>query len=1221
MNVNGDSEGGSNSILTQDLLNLDIVDLDDEEYHIPPVDKTPTLESILNDDQSSLLSEDELSNYLSPELMASIGDGGETASISSIGSATARRDKGTTGGTHSPTAARKGPMGGILRHVILKAVSSQLRSACERVNAGKPTVMAVTTMVSVGTAHGLVLLFDSSQTLKWCFEGDKEQGSVSCLALNIDCTRLLAGFAKGQLLMLDTADGKVLRTMTDVHTPYTAVLHVKFTDNPTLAVCSDSGGSVFELNFKRTLGVRGCDSKCLFSGSRGEVVCLEPLLLHQLVSHPLQGATLIAMATLSKVIVVSIRPSTRLLLTHSVKASQLSLPLLSWQFVIIQVADSSRVMDPVLAFARDSTIYFYQVSVESSGRIICMSLQQLNLGYSLISCRWMNARTLALLDTAEAFHLVDVRTREELESTDLSSVGLVYNSSHFKGLATGGNVSKAMALAGERACYNTVQSFGNQMLLLGTNSFHVISIRTWTERINHLIEQNMYAEALKLGMDFLKERGKAVLGLRGHRKVRQRLVRDKMIDTLLMYTDKVLEAGDAISYHEAISTIIDYSIQLDQKDVVFNKLWEGLDGDSGGQAIFLHSMENKVLEGKVNWLPPEIMQQLVLHLQHLENWKALEQCVLKVDVTCLDIEQVLTLCRQHNLHDALISIWNRAMGDYTTPIHELLPMLEDYLVKGQSSYELCRSLGNRLLVYLSCCLSGRAYPSGDIPSGCVDNVRQQVFKCLCNQHSLNAGDSETCYPYLRTLLRFDTREFLNALAIAFDDPQLSSQLRQRIVNILILVMVDGEGFLPTQVGWLFTFLAQQLSRPGPHCPLRVEQKHFERVVKYLTVPEENTLHDERQEAFQQLMLAGGLSHYSHDELLALARSAEFFQVCALLHEKKGEHGQVLRCYLLDNGRKHRVFSYLETSPHKDELQSAVIENIDALIDTNGVETGRTLYKYYPYIIPTILPQLSDLQLYSFLKGLLDEGNKDPALVTQYFGLLCKNNPEQAKAFVTSHENILTEKAVEMSKSCNLDEVTAVLLEKKGDYQEAFDLLLARLQTSIEQNEPQEHLTVEIVGLAQRGATVLDSKKSWLPLLQYLLKLKSHDLMQTVLSNSNLSLASELHLLMEHTNGTLGDLRSLITGLFDKCVHETRMLEATCQLQYKDLHIKLRETLEEMNKGQSIPPYCSSCKVNKDKSSLNKKILMFRCGHRYHIDCMETPDVCICCNKSDTPAPS
>lgn len=79
-------------------------------------------------------------------------------------------------------------------------------------------------------------------------------------------------------------------------------LNYQFTDNPKLAVCADSGGSVFELSFKRTLGMRGCDSKCLFSGSRGEVVSVEPLLLHHLNSHPLHGAVLIAMATLSKVL-------------------------------------------------------------------------------------------------------------------------------------------------------------------------------------------------------------------------------------------------------------------------------------------------------------------------------------------------------------------------------------------------------------------------------------------------------------------------------------------------------------------------------------------------------------------------------------------------------------------------------------------------------------------------------------------------------------------------------------------------------------------------------------------------------------------------------------------------------------------------------------------------------------------------------------------------------
>lgn len=37
------------------------------------------------------------------------------------------------------------------------------------------------------------------------------------------------------------------------------------------------------------------------------------------------------------------------------------------------------------------------------------------------------------------------------------------------------------------------------------------------------------------------------------------------------------------------------------------------------------------------------------------------------------------------------------------------------------------------------------------------------------------------------------------------------------------------------------------------------------------------------------------------------------------------------------------------------------------------------------------------------------------------------------------------------------------------------------------------------------------------------------LLQRVLSNADLNLVSELHLLMQHTNGTLGELRGLIMG--------------------------------------------------------------------------------------------
>jgi hypothetical protein len=52
---------------------------------------------------------------------------------------------------------------------------------------------------------------------------------------------------------------------------------------------------------------------------------------------------------------------------------------------------------------------------------------------------------------------------------------------------------------------------------------------------------------------------------------------------------------------------------------------------------------------------------------------------------------------------------------------------------------------------------------------------------------------------LRALLHFDTREFLNVLALAFEEPEFTSELGlrqvQRLVDILLLVMVQqGDGF-------------------------------------------------------------------------------------------------------------------------------------------------------------------------------------------------------------------------------------------------------------------------------------------------------------------------------------------------------------------------------------------------------------------------------------------
>jgi len=50
------------------------------------------------------------------------------------------------------------------------------------------------------------------------------------------------------------------------------------------------------------MGMRTCESRCLFSGSKGEVCCVEPLHAGaDLKDHPITQYSLLAMASLTKV--------------------------------------------------------------------------------------------------------------------------------------------------------------------------------------------------------------------------------------------------------------------------------------------------------------------------------------------------------------------------------------------------------------------------------------------------------------------------------------------------------------------------------------------------------------------------------------------------------------------------------------------------------------------------------------------------------------------------------------------------------------------------------------------------------------------------------------------------------------------------------------------------------------------------------------------------------
>ncbi|XP_019737442.1 vacuolar protein sorting-associated protein 8 homolog [Hippocampus comes] len=775
-----------------DLMEEEVID--DKEFDIPQVDTPPTLESILNeleDEEEPFVLEDTW--VMNTEnIDARSCDSASLASSDSGDPAHFKRKK-------KAVELKAAVHGSVLRHSMLQGISAQIVSAADKVDAGLPTAITVAGVIVVGTSHGLALVFDNNQALRLCL-GTKttgaEFGAISALSINNDCSRLLCGFAKGQITMWDLANGKLLRTITDAHPPGTAILHVKFTDDPTLAVCSDSGGSVFELAFRRVMGMRSCDSRCLFSGSKGEVCCIEPLrACPDFSDHPITHYSLLALASLTKILVIGLKPSLKVWMTFPYsKSDPSSVPQLAWQFVSVQMA-----VNPFLAFCKGDTVHFLMIKREEMGAIHVIKQRHIHLSCDIISLNWINGRTLVLIDSHEKLQVVDRPSQEILEILDLEQVQLVYNSRHFKSLATGGNVSQALALVGEKACYQSISSYAGQIVCLGTKSAHSMTLRTWRERIDCLLKQEHFVEALSLAWSFHERTAKAVVGLCVDPFKRKGIVGDKMVEILFQFADHAMKRCPEQGriqvmeqhFHDVIPILIDFCLLLQRTDLLFDQLYARLVENVVAKGVFLEALESYIVMDRLGHLPTPIMKDLLAHYHSNGLMDNLERCIVRLDVTSLDIQQVVQVCWANQLYDAMIYVFNSGMNDYITPMEKLFAVIGPPLREGRSLTAKEVVMGNKLLVYISCCLAGRAYPLGDIPEDLVVQVKIQVFEYLILLH---AGESSSdAYPLIHTLLHFDTREFLNVLAM------VSFPARIYLLDYFILFVLRYTAIMVAQV--------------------------------------------------------------------------------------------------------------------------------------------------------------------------------------------------------------------------------------------------------------------------------------------------------------------------------------------------------------------------------------------------------------------------------------
>lgn len=424
---------------------------------------------------------------------------------------------------------------------------------------------------------------------------------------------------------------------------------------------------------------------------------VEPLNIYDN-EHPIKNYCIAALATLSKFFVVTLRPRLKVIKVGALPGSPDTLPLLSWQMVLIQLSNGSRSVDPVLVVGRGMIVYFHQIRVQS-GKPSMLFLRQITMPYSILAAHWLGPKTIATIDSAEMMHLTDVRTAKELECIDVAGAGLVYGSAQFKGYATGANVSPALALAGTHACYNSVVSVGSQLYILGARSLHSVNVRSWSDRISYLAQNQRWNEACQLAIEGYKNAG--------DRPRRKQMSKERIVHLVEEYLNATERSPEIF-----LGAIMACLIAVGAHEMLWQELWDRLQN----QDTYLALMTDHIENGSINFISPVISQALC------DYWlkrspKKLEQIVLRLDWRCLDLHQVLSAAKIERLYNAQIHLNTTALGDYCVSLTDLIPKIKE---------EPNRDLGNYLLVYISSCLSGRGYPMGNIEADLIPQVKHEV---------------------------------------------------------------------------------------------------------------------------------------------------------------------------------------------------------------------------------------------------------------------------------------------------------------------------------------------------------------------------------------------------------------------------------------------------------------------------------------------------------------
>ncbi|VDM43800.1 unnamed protein product [Toxocara canis] len=660
-----------------------------------------------------------------------------------------------------------------IKLVHLEAISHQLKSQLEHRYGGPSSAVAASCKhIAVGTSRGLVLIFSrTSQRLERSIFADGSP--VSCLDFNFDGAKLAVGYATGLVRVMSVVTGRMIEDTNEVVQPGRGVIQITFMGSGRRLMIVDSGGSVYEMRLHTR--VRSRRVKCIFSGCHGEVVYVKTLA----------NDSFLALVSLTKLFLISL-PDAQLIFANSFAGPADRPPLIDWQFIDFKLMTAVKSRSAALCAGRGSRIDLYRLIGKTVGAKNVVIVKSFSLDFEMINLKWVDPFHLLALDSEEKIHLIDI-SKGEIAERDLSTIELVYGSADFKGLSTGGNVSLAMEYLSNAVCYQSMYRVGGEVCILGRSSVCIISVADQIAQLESFIERDDILSAVLYAMDIFTAK---VVNKSNRTDLRQIVsgYLPALIDRLLSLTTAGLENGKVTHlvehYRKHINLLLRTCVTTSRFDLLYNTIYPRLEKDPLSRTIFFEFLDEVVLDGLLDNPPPSLVSDYLQNLVAEGNFNQFEAAVVRIPIDKQDIHYVMTTCRANRLYDGIIYVCNKALEDYLSPLEEMFENVSAFVDhEVLSDCEVAQ--GNKLLLYLQCCLAGRAYPFGSLSNDLVSTLPLQVYRCLVSLKGKDGAAAQVTYPYLRLLLKLDAQQFFNVICTCSDLPLFTASegRLQRLVEV------------------------------------------------------------------------------------------------------------------------------------------------------------------------------------------------------------------------------------------------------------------------------------------------------------------------------------------------------------------------------------------------------------------------------------------------------